>query len=111
MSESRHQLRQRRLVRIVALRTSSRSKGLPLVSLDEGCILDVVAINAKRGDGLRQVIVELLLALFANLVRRVAGVASHVESRVATAFLWNIRPLSVAGEAEIVFLVARGRLQ
>src|SRR5208337_2916521 len=103
MGKFLHQLGQRRLVRIVALRASGRGKGLSLVSLDEGGVFDVVAVHAERGYGFGQVIVELLLTFFADFVRRVAGIASHVEGGVAAAFLWNIRSLSVASEAKIVF--------
>ena len=46
-----------------------------------------------------------------GLVRDVARVAAPVKSGVTTAFCRNVRPLSVAGEAEIVLLFARCRLQ
>src|ERR1019366_2651397 len=105
------QLRLRGLVRIVALRTSGRSKGLPLVSLDERGILDVVAVDAERGDGLSQVIVEFLFPLFANFVRDVAGVASHVEGGVAAAFFGDVQTLIVAIETEVLALLSRRGFQ
>src|SRR5450756_1260352 len=40
-----------------------------------------------------------------------AGVTTHVERRVAAAFVRNIRALCVAGEAEILLLLAGGCLQ
>ena len=70
-----------------------------------------MTIDAQRGSVLGQVEIEFALAPFARLVRDVAGVAAHVERGVAAALFRNIRALGVAGEAEIVFLVARGRLQ
>src|ERR1017187_7475116 len=102
-----HQLRQRRLVRIVALRTSSCGEGLPLVSLDERGVLDVVAVQAQRGDGLGQVIVEFLLPLFANFVGRVAGAASHVEGGVAAAFFGDVHSLIVAIKTEVLAFLSR----
>ena len=46
-----------------------------------------------------------------RLVRDVASVAAHVQCGVAAALLWNISALVMACEAEIVLLLARGRLQ
>ena len=90
----------------MALRATRGGKGLSLVSLDERGILDVVAVDAERGDGLDQMIVKFLLSLFANLVRGVAGVASHVERGVATTFFRDVQTLGVAVEAEVFALFA-----
>ena len=74
------------------------------MGLDERGILDVVAVDAERGNGLGQVIVEFLLSLFADFVRHVAGVASHVEGGVAAAFFGDVQALVVAIEAEVLAL-------
>jgi len=106
MCEPGHQFGQRRLVWIVALRAIGRGKGLFPVGLDQRGVFDVMAADAKRGNGFGQVVVELLLALFANFVGRVATVASHVQSGVTAALFGNVEALSVAGEAKIVLLIA-----
>jgi len=106
MRESLHQLRQRRLVRIVALRAGGRRKRLPLVSLDEGGILDVVTVDTEGRNRLGQVIVEFLFPLFADLVRNVAGIATHVEGGVAAAFFRDVQTLVVTIEAQILALLS-----
>ena len=68
-------------------------------------VFRVVAVEAERRRSLGQVLSESqrLLAL-AGLVRRVAGLASHVEGRVAAAVLGNIDAFVVAAKAEILVL-------
>ena len=111
MDKLLHQLRLRRLVRIVALRTCGRGKRLSAMSLDQGLILDIVAIDAERGDGLGQVIVEFLFLLFADFVRHMAGLASHVEGGVPAAFFGDVHTLIVAIQTEVLALLSRRRFQ
>lgn len=111
VQERLHQLGSFRLVRIVARETIRRSEGLSLVSLDQTGIPGIVTIDAQRGSVLGQVKIKFALAPLPRLVHGVAGIAAHVECGVPAAALRNIRSLRVAGEAEIVLLVARGQLQ
>ena len=109
VQEGLHQLGGFRLVRIVAGEAIGRGEGLSLVRLHQTGVLHIVTIDAQRGSVLGQVKIKFALAALARLVHRVAGVAAHVECGVAAALLRNIRSLRVAGEAEIVFLIARGQ--
>jgi hypothetical protein len=111
MRKLSHQLRLRGLMRVMTLGAGGGGKRLSLVSLDERGIFDVVAVDAESGDGLVQMIVEFLLAFFADFVSRVASVASHVERGVAAAFGGNIRSLTVAIEAEVLAFFSGSGLQ
>ncbi|SRR5208282_4034065 len=112
MHELGHQLGSGGLVRIVTLQTVGGTKRLILVRLLQGGIFWVVAVEAEGGRGFGQMKIEFGLAHFAGLMRRVARVAAHVERGVTAAVLSRILGSGVmAGKAEIVFLVARGRLQ
>ena len=95
----------------MALRAVGRPKGLSLVSLDEGFVLDVVAVDAECRDSLGQVTVKFLLSLFADFVGRVAGVTSHVEGGMAAAFFRNVQALVMAIETEVRALVSRRGFQ
>ena len=68
-------------MRIVALRAVGCAKGLSLVSLDECGILDVVAVNAERGDGFGQMKVKFMRRF--SPILWVAWQVSHPESRAA----------------------------
>ena len=92
---------------IVALGTTGRGKRLPLVSLDERLVFDVVAVDAQGWDRLRQVIVEFLFPPFADFVSRMTGVTPHIERGMATSFFRHIQPLRMAIETEIFPLLAR----
>ncbi len=71
-----------------------------------------MAVEAEGGRGFGQMKIEFRLAHFAGLVRGVARVAAHVERGVTAAVLSQIlRSGVMAGEAEVIFLIARGRLQ
>jgi len=70
-----------------------------------------VTIEAERRSGLRQVIVKLDLSLLADLMGDVASLATHVQRRVAAAFVGDIQSLLVAGEAQVFFRAAGSRLQ
>src|SRR4051812_31205911 len=98
-------------MRIVALHAVGGGERLSLVSLDQGRVFGVMAIQAERRRGLRQVVIELLLAAFTGLVGEVAGFAAHVEGSVAAALLGNVQSLGMAAEAEVLVLVAGGCLQ
>lgn len=111
MEELGHELWLRRLVRVVALQAVRCRKRLVLVRLLQGCICRIVAIQAQGGGSLRQVKAVFSRRFCACLVDDMAGVAAHVEGRVSTPFLRNIRALRVTSETEIVFLFARGGLQ
>ena len=78
---------------------------------DQLFVFYVVASDAERGHGLGEVKVELLLPFFADFMRGVAGIASHIERGVSAAFLGDVRSLGVAGEAKIVFLIAGSRFE
>jgi len=106
MRELLHQLGKRRLVRIVALETIGGRERLPLMRLDQGSILDVVAVHAKGWDCFHEMLIELDLGSVTGFVGDVAGVATHVESRVPTALRGYVQTLGVAIEAEILTLVA-----
>jgi len=83
---------------------------LVLVRFLEGRVFYVMAIHTKRGRRLGQMEVELGLADLAGFVGDVAGVAAHIERGMTAAFLRHIRTRVVTTEAEILFLVPRGRL-
>ena len=63
-----------------------------------------MAVDAQRRNVFLQVRREFDLAAVAILVRRVAGVAAHVERCVAAAVFGNIYADLVAGEAEILIV-------
>lgn len=95
----------------MALRACSCAKRLPLMSLDERFVLDVVAVDAQGGHGLGQVIIELLLSFFSDLVRRVAGIASHIQRGMAAALFGDIQALVVAIKTEVRAFVPSCGLQ
>ena len=111
MQKRLHQLGSLRLVRIVAGQAIGGAEGLPLMGLQQSGIFGIVAIGTKCGSVFNKVKIKFALATVAAFVDRVAGIAARVERGVAAAFFGNIRALSVAGEAEIVLFLARGRLQ
>lgn len=99
-------------MRIVAGQAIRRSERLVLVRLLQIGALGIMAIQAERRRRFGQMEIELRLSNLARLVRRVASLAAHVEGGVAAAVLPQIlRPNFMAGEAKIIFLVARRRLQ
>ena len=112
MQERLHQLGATRLVRIVAAHAIGFRKRLPLVSLNQGRVSGVVAIQAKRRSTLGEMEGKLRIRSVPAFVSCMARVASQVESFVTAAALWNTHPGLVATQAEI-FLCgnARRRLQ
>ena len=109
--ESLHQLRLCGLMWIVALNAIRVAEGLTAVRLDQVRVFRVMAIETERRSGLGQVIIEFQFAALARLVRRVAGLATHVERRVAAAVLGNIHTFVVAAKAKVlVFGAAAGWL-
>lgn len=104
-------MRLRRLVWIVTLDAIGGGKWLPLVCLDEGCILGIVTIKAEGRSALGQVIVELDLSLLADLMGDVASLATHIQRCVTAALVGDVQPLLVAGEAQIFACAAGSWLQ
>ena len=98
-------------MRIVAGRAVRGSERLIVMRLLQRRILHIVAIEAERRSRLGQVKLVLGSRIRAALVRRVAGVASHVERGMTAALLGNVQALVVAREAKIVFLVSDRRFQ
>src|ERR1039458_3568912 len=86
-------------------------EGLVVVRLLQVRTLRVVAVQAKGRRRLGQMEIKFDLADLAGLVGDVASVATHVKRSVSTAFRRNVCTLVMAGEAEVVLLIARGRLQ
>ena len=89
---------------IVALQAIGRSKWLVVMCFLETGIFDVVAIEAQRWCALRQVKLVFGGEIGAGFVRRMAGIAPHIECGMAAALLRTVRPLAVAAKAQIVFL-------
>jgi len=107
-----HQLWLRRLMWIVALNGIRVAEGLTVVRLDQVRVFGVMTIQTEGRRCLRQVIVEFQFAALARLVRRVAGLATHIERRVAAAVLGNVHTFVVAAKAKVlVFGAAAGWLQ
>ena len=55
--------------------------------------------------------IKLLLALFAGLVRDVAGFAAHIQRYVTAALLGHIHARVVAAQTKVLFLITGRRLQ
>ena len=98
-------------MRVVAGQAVGFGKGLALVRLMQLRSLCIVAVQRTARGRLGQMESILCLPNLARLVRDVAGVAAHVECGVAAAFLPGHSCPACGNQAEIVFLVARGRLQ
>src|ERR1039457_3076953 len=111
MRELLHQLGLRRLVRVVALHAIGGGERLPLMRLDQARVLGIMAIEAQRRRRLGQVIVELDLALLADLMGDVASVATHIQRGVPAAFVGNVESLRMAGQAEVFVGPAGSRYQ
>src|SRR6266568_53342 len=71
-------------------------------------VFGIVTIEAKRGSRLGQVEIELDLATLSYLMSGVAGVAPHVERRVAATLLGDIQARRMAAEAQIFFRIPGG---
>lgn len=111
MQELPHQLRCVGLVRVVAARAIRGRKGLVVMRLLQTGVLDVVAVHAERWSSLGQMEIELGFADLSGLVRRVAGVASHVERGVTAAFCGDVQSLRVTTKTEILPFVSGLGLQ
>jgi len=108
VQECLHQLRLRRLVRVVALQAVRAGEWLVLMRLLQSRILCVMALDAQRRYIFLQVCFKLDLSALAVFVRDMAGVASHVERSVPAAILGNIYADVVAAQAEILFASGPG---
>lgn len=91
-----HQPASRGLVRIVTAHAVRSFEGLILVRLLQVSTLHIMAVDTERRGSFGQVIIELRLTYLAGFVRGVAGVAAHIESGVAAAFLGNVQAGIVA---------------
>ena len=98
-------------MRIVALQTVGRAEGLVLMRLLQIRILRIMAIQAERRRSLGQMEAVLRRRFGAGLVGDMAGVAAHIERGMTAALLGHIQSGLVATEAEILFFVARKRLE
>ncbi len=110
VQERLHQFGSSGLVRIVAGQAISIAEGLSLMGFLQSRIFDVVAIDAKRRCVFGQVEIELPLSAVTGLVNGMAGIAPRVQCRMAATFVVDISSLGVAGQTEIVFLVAGSQL-
>ncbi len=106
-----HQLWLGRLMGIVALYAVRGGERLSLMRFDQVRRTRVVAVEAKRRARLRQVIIELLFALFADFMSYVAGLATHIQCRVPAALLGYVGSLRVASKTEVLCFVAGSGLQ
>ncbi len=106
MGELSHQLLTGRLMRIMTGEAIRLLKRLPLVRLGKRGILSIVAVDAERRSIFRQVVIKFAHPALPSLVHYMAGVASHIQCRVTTAILWNIKSYTVAAQAKIGFLVS-----
>src|SRR5450631_4452089 len=111
MYEFRHQLRRRRLMWIVTAQAICRAEGLIVMRLLQGGLFRVMTVGAQRRSRFGQVELVFGCKIRTSFVRRVTAIAAQIQRGVAASFVRNIRALGVAGEAEIVFLLAGGRPQ
>jgi len=111
MGEFCHQLGSGARVGIVTAHAIGRFERLILVRLLQVRTLDVMAIYAEGGRRLGEMKIEFGLADLPRFVRDVAGFAAHVEGGMPAAFFGHIQPGRMAAQAEVFFLVPRGRLQ
>jgi len=111
MGEFCHQLGSGGRVGIVTAHAIGRFERLILVRLLQVRTLDVMAIYAEGGRRLGEMKIEFGLADLPRLVRNVASFAAHVEGGMSAAFFGHIQPGRMAAEAEVFFLIPRGRLQ
>jgi ABC-type Fe3+-siderophore transport system permease subunit len=110
MGELCHQLRRSRLVRIMTAHAVGAFEGLVLMRLLQAGILDVVALHTQRGRSFGQMIVKLDFPDLSGFVGDMAGFAAHIQGSVAAAFLRNIHAGGMAGQAEVLLLIACSRL-
>jgi len=98
-------------VRIVALQTVGRREGLIVMRLLQALVFRVMTIQAQSRRALRQVKLVFYAEISTGFVADVTSVAPHVERGVPATFFVSIRSLVMAGEAQVLFFVARGGLQ
>ena len=91
-------------MRIVTLDAIRGAERLAAVGLYQARVFGIMAVEAERRRGLRQMVIEFNFATFAGLVCDVAGPAAHVQRGVAAAALGNVHTFRVAGQAKIVLL-------
>lgn len=88
-------------MRVVALETINRGKGLVIVRLLQVAIFRVVTIQAQRRGGFFKMTCKFSLAGIAHFVDGMAGITAHVQRSVAASFRWNVQSCGVAGQAEV----------
>lgn len=93
-------------MRIMTAYAIGLSERLILVRFLQIGTLRIVAIETKCRSSLGEMKIELKFAHFPCFMDDVAAIAPHVERGMAAAFLGNIESGFVAGQAEVVFLVA-----
>src|SRR5208283_3316290 len=101
MHEFCHELGSIGLVRIVATHAIGRSKRLILMCFLQVGALYVMAIHTQGRWRFGQMKIKLDLAYLTGLMRDVAGVASHIEGRMAAAFVGHVHPGLVAAKAKV----------
>jgi len=109
MLESLRQLRLEGLMCIVAGKAIRGSEGLIVMSLGQLLVLGVMTVEAESGHVLGQMVGVLSLVGDARLMRHVAGIATHVECRVAAAVGRDIQTLDVASKTEVVIPITARR--
>ena len=106
MHVSLHQLGQLRLVRVVAVRADGAREGLTFVRLDQLVVLDVVTIDTQCRNCFRQVERKFVFFRVTRLVRRVTGIAAHIEGHMPAALFGNVNALGMALKTKVVVLPA-----
>lgn len=102
MHKRLHQLRPRRLVRVVTTHAVCLSERLALVRFDQTGVSSVVTIQTECRGCLSEVICKFQVRRISGLVGNVASVTAEIEGFMTTAVLGNTHPCVVAGEAEIL---------
>ena len=95
---------------VVTAQAICRTERLVLVRLLQVRVFRIVTIRAQRRRSLRQVESVFRGGFGPRLMRRMAGVAAHVERSMAAALGRDIHPLLMAAEAEVGFFISRRRL-
>ena len=98
-------------MRIVALHAIRSGEWLIVMRLLQGFVFRVMAIDAQGRRRLREMEIKLDLPRLSGFVGHVTGVAAHVQRCVPAAFFRDVHSCGVAGQAKVIFLIARGSFQ
>jgi hypothetical protein len=104
MRERQYEFRPGRFVCIVAGKATGFNEGLPLMSLDQLGIMRIMAIHAQSGAILLQLEIEFPFSSLARLMDGVADLATHIQSGVAAAVLFDADTHLMTRQAEIRIL-------